>query len=170
MPKNNPTVADNPTPTITDVQGSDIGTEVRLRTANATSHARTTPARPPAAESTDDSTRYWYRMSRRRAPSDLRMPISWVRSVTTANMMFMITTPPTTMNPETIPTAMPAMVAVSRSHRLTIVSEANRLKLSSCPGVRCRYDRNSTRTSSSDSIRCGWSVALAPTRHPNRRT
>ena len=37
----------------------------------------------------------------RRAPTDLRMPISRVRSVTTASMMFMITTPPTTMNTET---------------------------------------------------------------------
>src|ERR1039458_10532697 len=91
MPKNRPTVADKPTPMMTDVQGSAMGTEVRLRTANATIHARTTPASPPTAESTDDSTRYWYRMSRRRAPSDLRMPISCVRSVTTANMMFMMT-------------------------------------------------------------------------------
>ena len=73
-------------------------------------------------------------MSRRRAPSDLRMPISCVRSVTTASMMFMMTMPPTTMKTDTIPTAMPAMAAVSRSHRLTIVSEAKMLKLSSCPG------------------------------------
>jgi hypothetical protein len=49
-------------------------------------------------------------MSRRRAPSDLRMPISWVRSVTTASMMFMITMPPTTMKTETMPTAMAEMV------------------------------------------------------------
>ena len=42
-------------------------------------------------------------MSRRRAPSDLRMPISWVRSVTLASMMFMITIPPTTMNTATSP-------------------------------------------------------------------
>ena len=77
-------------------------------------------------------------MSRRRAPSDLRMPISCVRSETTASMMFMITMPPTTMKTETIPTAMPAMAEVSRSHRLTIVSEAKMLKLSSWPGPRWR--------------------------------
>ena len=70
-------------------------------------------------------------MSDRRAPSDLRMPISWVRSVTTASMIFMITMPPTTMKTETIPTAMAAMVAVSLSHKLTMVSEAKILKLSS---------------------------------------
>ena len=34
-------------------------------------------------------------MSRRRAPSALRMPISLVRSVTDTSMMFMITMPPT---------------------------------------------------------------------------
>ena len=77
-------------------------------------------------------------MSLRRAPSDLRMPISWVRSVTTASMMFMITMPPTIMNTATIPTAMPAMAAVSCSQRLTMVSEAKRLKLSSWPGRRWR--------------------------------
>ena len=34
-------------------------------------------------------------MSRRRAPSALRTPISRVRSVTETSMMFMITMPPT---------------------------------------------------------------------------
>src|SRR5438309_3193929 len=36
-------------------------------------------------------------MARRVAPSDLRIPISRVRSVTLMSMMFMITMPPTTM-------------------------------------------------------------------------
>src|ERR1019366_4450242 len=148
MPKNNPTVADNPTPTITDVQGSDIGTEVRLRTANATSHARTTPARPPAAESTDDSTRYWYRMSRLRAPTDLRMPISWVRSVTTANMMFMITTPPTTRNTDTTATAVAAMAPVNWFQKSSSASEVSMENVSSSLGRRCRYARSSMRASS----------------------
>ena len=39
------------------------------------------------------STRNWRRMSFRRAPSDLRMPISRVRSATATSMMFMITMP-----------------------------------------------------------------------------
>ena len=52
-------------------------------------------------------------MSRLRAPTDLRMPISCVRSVTTASMMFMITTPPTTMKTETTPTAVAAMAPVN---------------------------------------------------------
>src|ERR1039457_5885685 len=53
-------------------------------------------------------------MSRLRAPTDLRMPISWVRSVTTASMMFMITTPPTTRNTETTATAVAADDLLSR--------------------------------------------------------
>jgi hypothetical protein len=72
------------------------------------SHASATPINPPVAESSDDSIRNWRMMSLRRAPTALRMPISYVRSVTTASMMFMITTPPTTIKMDTIPTAMVA--------------------------------------------------------------
>ncbi len=43
-----------------------------------------------------DSMRNWARMSRRFAPSALRMPISRVRSVTVMSMMFMMPMPPTT--------------------------------------------------------------------------
>ena len=50
----------------------------------------------------------------------------------------MMTMPPTTMKTETMPMAMPEIVAVSRSQRLTMVSEAKRLKLSSWPGLRWR--------------------------------
>ena len=53
------------------------------------------PTMPPVTESVAASTRNWVRMSRRRAPSALRMPISRVRSVTDTSMMFMITMPPT---------------------------------------------------------------------------
>ena len=42
-------------------------------------------------------------MSRRRAPSDLRIPISRVRSATAMSMMFMITIPPTTNETATRP-------------------------------------------------------------------
>ena len=50
---------------------------------------------PPNRERITDSTRNWRRMSRRRAPSALRTPISRMRSVTETSMMFMTTTPPT---------------------------------------------------------------------------
>ena len=61
----------------------------------------------------DDSTRNWLSMSLRRAPTDLRMPISRVRSVTTASMIFMITTPPTTMKTETTPMAVAEIAPVN---------------------------------------------------------
>ena len=54
------------------------------------------PSRPPRPDSTIDSIRNWSRMSRRRAPIALRIPISRVRSVTVTSMMFMIPIPPTT--------------------------------------------------------------------------
>ncbi len=113
MPKNNPTAAERVTPRMTAVIGTDIGTGVKLRTATATNHAANTPIRPPMPASIADSTRNWLRMSRLRAPTDLRMPISCVRSVTTASMMFIITTPPTTMKTETTPTAVAAMAPVN---------------------------------------------------------
>ena len=47
-------------------------------------------------DSNTASTRNWRRMSRPRAPTASRMPISRVRSVTETSMMFMIPTPPTT--------------------------------------------------------------------------
>ena len=62
-------------------------------------------------------------MSLLRAPTDLRMPISCVRSVTTASMMFMITTPPTTMNTDTTATAVAAMAAVNWSQNFTSASD-----------------------------------------------
>ena len=86
-----------------------MGTGVRFRTTTATAQASSTPITPPAADSINDSTRNWFRMSLCLAPTDLRIPISCVRSVTTASMMFMITTPPTTMNTETIAMAVAAI-------------------------------------------------------------
>jgi len=46
--------------------------------------------------------------------------------------------PPTTMKTETMPTAMAAMVDVNLCQRLTNVSEAKMVKLSSWPGRRWR--------------------------------
>ena len=47
--------------------------------------------------------RNWARMSRDRAPTALRMPISRVRSRTETSMMFMIPIPPTISEIEAIP-------------------------------------------------------------------
>ena len=90
-----------------------MGTGVKLRTASAINHAMVTPANPPQADSIEDSTRNWFMMSCRRAPTDFRIPISRVLSDTTANMIFMITTPPTTINTLTTPTAAPAIAPVN---------------------------------------------------------
>ena len=80
---------------------------------------------------TPDSITNCHRMSRRRAPSDLRMPISCVRSVTLASMMFMITMPPTTMNTATRPMVTAKIVPVRFFHALISVSEALMPKVSS---------------------------------------
>ena len=70
---------------------------------------------PPKVESVTDSVRICQTMSRRRAPSALRSPISRVRSLTTISMMFMMTMPPTTSDSATTPisTAKMPLVAVS---------------------------------------------------------
>ena len=68
---------------------------------------------PPNVESVTDSVRICQMMSRRRAPSALRRPISRVRSLTTISMMFMITMPPTTSDMATTPTSIAKMPAVA---------------------------------------------------------
>src|SRR6266581_235374 len=50
---------------------------------------------PPIMESVTASTRNCIRMSRPRAPTAMRSPISRVRSVTDTSMMFMMPMPPT---------------------------------------------------------------------------
>ena len=54
------------------------------------------PISPPISDSVTASTRNWPRMSRVRAPTAMRRPISRVRSVTDTSMMFMMPMPPTT--------------------------------------------------------------------------
>ena len=54
------------------------------------------PIAAPSVLSVEASTRNCAMMSRRRAPSDFRIPISRVRSATATSMMFMITIAPTT--------------------------------------------------------------------------
>ena len=61
------------------------------------------PIRPPSPDSVRASIRNWARMSRRRAPTALRMPISRVRSRTETSMMFMIPMPPTMSEIEAMP-------------------------------------------------------------------
>ena len=65
--------------------------------------SRSLPNPAPTDAMAADSARNWRSTSRRRAPSDLRNPISRVRSVTDMSMMFMITTPPITSDTITTP-------------------------------------------------------------------
>lgn len=60
---------------------------------------------------TKDSKRNWRRMLLLLAPTALRMPISWVRSETETNMIFMTPTPPTTREMEATRVSMPEMMA-----------------------------------------------------------
>ncbi len=86
---------------------------------------------PPMRLSTTDSSRNWVRMSRRSAPTALRMPISRVRSVTETSMMFMMPMPPTSSE-------MPAM-APRKAVNMPVI----------CPAVSSRSDWLNRRKSSS---------------------
>ena len=71
----------------------------------ATAAPNTMPITPPSAEVVPASITNWRMMSRRLAPSDLRMPISRVRSVTDTSMMFMMPMPPTSSEIPAMPTS-----------------------------------------------------------------
>ena len=88
---------------------------------------KTTPRSPPLAESTTVSTRNCMTMSFFLAPRALRIPISRVRSVMLASMMFMIPIPPTrremaAIEPRTILNMRWVSRARRRSSRGTMIS------------------------------------------------
>ena len=58
------------------------------------------PMTPPMSDRVTASIRNWARMSRPRAPTAMRRPISRVRSVTDTSMMFMMPMPPTSSDTE----------------------------------------------------------------------
>ncbi len=100
-------------PSTTD-QGSTIaGSGLTLLMIQATVKPSAVPIMPPNVDSVMDSVRICHRMSRRRAPSDLRRPISRVRSDTTISMMFMMTMPPTTSESETTPISTAKIIDVA---------------------------------------------------------
>src|SRR5436309_9858666 len=111
-PKNRPTTVETAMEMATTEGGTAIGKEVRRPTKSAIPDANITPMTPPVADMTDDSITNWNMMSRRVAPTDLRNPISRVRSVTLASITFMITMPPITRKMETMPTEPVASVPV----------------------------------------------------------
>ena len=75
-------------------------------------------------------------MSIRVAPTAMRIPISRVRSVTAISMMFMITTPPTTMPMATTAGMIENSVFVSFFQKSTSASAVSMLKSSSSAGRR----------------------------------
>ena len=73
-------------------------------------------------------------MSRCVAPTDLRSPISCVRSFTDISMMFMITMPPTTIPIATIAGTTAKSMLVSCFQKLTSASAVSIEKSGSSPG------------------------------------
>src|SRR5687767_4177365 len=112
----------------------------------------TMPTSAPSVLSVAASTRNCRRMSRRRAPRDLRIPISRVRSATATSMMFMITRPPTTS--PIAGKAVPAIVITFfiLSMNASALSEVSMKKLSGCPGRSFRRPRMTSRTDSIASL------------------
>ncbi len=99
------------------------------------------PRAPPIIDSVTASTRNCLRMSRPRAPTAMRSPISRVRSVTLTSMMFMMPMPPTSSDTEataprsSVSTRLAASCACKISVRLRIVNGSS---APGCTFMRCR--------------------------------
>src|SRR5947209_4000942 len=133
-----PTPPPRATPTRIDQGATAAGSGVSAAPAPASPMPRTTPPEAPAVASVVASTRNCRRMSRRRAPSDLRIPISRVRSATAISMMFMMTMPPTTRAMSTSPGPTASRMRLILPQKSSTPSEVSRTKLSSWCGRRCR--------------------------------
>ena len=108
----------------------------------------------PTTERVADSTTNWARMSRRRAPSALRMPISRVRSDTAISMMFMITIPPTTSEIATRPGSARKRIREIFCQVPSAPSAVWNSKLFSSVGLSCRRLRMAASASANAS--CIW--------------
>src|SRR5438309_10658389 len=131
-----PTPPPRATPTRIDQGATAAGSGVSAATAPASPMPRTTPPEAPAVASGVASTRNCRRMSRRRAPSDLRIPISRVRSATAISMMFMMTIPPTTSEMATRPGRATNSTRLILLQKSSTSSEVSSVKLSSWRGRR----------------------------------
>src|SRR5437879_13319995 len=81
-PKITPTLALRPSATTTDQAVTRAGRGDTAFTSSASALPASRPSTPPSTARVTDSARNWLRLWRRRAPSDLRTPISRVRSFT----------------------------------------------------------------------------------------
>ena len=121
MPKTNPMVILIPSASATLYHAMTVGMPVRRVITTGTARPSAVPIRPPTPESTIVSTRNWTTIWDLRAPMARRIPISRVRSVTVASMMFMIPMPPTISE-------MPAMAPRTMLKRRLVASACrNRL-------------------------------------------
>ena len=75
--------------------GTLVGREKSRLALVESSMPRAMPSTPPVTAMMMDSMRNWLEMSMPRAPTDMRSPISLVRSVTLTSMMFMMPMPAT---------------------------------------------------------------------------
>src|SRR4029453_9961786 len=85
-----PTAAAKPKATNTASTAISVRHSAKWPIACAPPSPTAIPSTPPISDSVTASTRNWVRMSRRRAPTAIRSPISRVRSLTETSMMFMI--------------------------------------------------------------------------------
>ena len=109
------------------------------------------PITPPSIDSAPVSTMNCSTMCRRVAPSARRMPISRVRSVTLASMMFMMPMPPTSSEMPATTTSMTFHTIICRlafsrsSHGTTICTSVS----PGCPASITRRTRSASGTTSS---------------------
>ena len=74
-----------------------------------------TPISPPIIDNKKDSIKNWMRISDAFAPIAIRIPISFVRSVTDTSIMFIIPIPPTSSDTDALtPIIMPRLVSIER--------------------------------------------------------
>ena len=104
-----------------------------------------------------------------RAPSDLRMPISRVRSVTLTSMMFMMTMPPTTSEMQVTGTTTAATMPSNWSMKPRIASGVIVSKLSAWPGRSWKRSRSATRVWSSASFHGQAAARPRPREHREAR-
>ena len=122
MPKKMPTEAEKPMPMANDHHGSEIGKPDTTLISQPIVAPRTMPMTPPSEVRKTASRRNCQRISRRRAPSALRTPISRVRSVTLMVMIAITPMPPTISAIEEMATSAMKMPLLMRSQILKIAS------------------------------------------------
>ena len=95
-PKLIPTITENANATTTEYKGITVFTSVNNETVSDSDTPNITPIIPPVILIATASVTNWLMISAFRAPIARLIPISRVRSITVANIMFIIPIHPTT--------------------------------------------------------------------------